>query len=89
MVDNLHTAEDRIGLLEYALRNLLNAPLLPPLDKVPETDDELAYEEAVRAARLALDFEDYCRPTCAFQWTGDCQNGDDCGCPCGHEGSEE
>lgn len=84
MVDDIHCAEDRIGLLEHVLRVLLDEPLMPKLDKVPFSDDEKSYENAVRAARLALDFEEYCRPSCAWRWEGECQDGDCCGCPCGH-----
>jgi hypothetical protein len=84
MVDDIHNAEDRIGLLEHVLRELLDSPLLPPLDRVPFSDAEKEHERVVRAARLA-EIDEYCRPTCAFLWEDECQDGPDCGCPCGHE----
>lgn len=83
MVDDLHHAEDYIGLLEQVLRSLLEQPLMPPLDRVPVTAEERSYEEAVRAARLAVDFEEYCRPSCQG---GDECGDEDCGCPCSHRG---
>lgn len=84
IIEDLHYAEARIGLLEAALSELLDEPLMPRLDKVPVTDDEKSYENAVRAARLAVGFEEYCRPSCEG---GDECGDEDCGCPCSHRGT--
>lgn len=89
IVDDLHAAEDRIGVLEHALRELLDSPLLPGLSKVPVFPDEIEHERVVRAARLAVDFDDYCRPSCDEEKVyalddPEFEHDDCCGCPC-HE----
>lgn len=87
VIDDLHNAEDRIGLLESVLRELLDEPLMPRLDRVPFTAEEQSYEYAVRNARSAVDFEEYCRPSCqGGDECGDECGDEDCGCPCSHRG---
>lgn len=77
-VDDLHNAEDHISLLKATLRELVEASLLVPGNwKV----------HFVQVATLA---EPYCRPSCSFADTGECDADDPecCGCPCGHNGEE-
>lgn len=84
-IDDLHCAEDAIGELAGALRRLLDVAT-----GLLSTDVDDEYEEAaLNAARVLVDVDNYCRPSCCFLDEGECLDGDDCGCPCGHEGWEE
>lgn len=76
MVDNLHYAEDRVGLLETRLKEA---------QEWVDSDHPLWFHIASALS------DTYCRPSCAWLWEGECQDEDgedNCGCPCGH-GEEE
>lgn len=75
-VDDLHAAEDLVGLLTGALDSLVLSLTGPPADYN-------VYAEALDGAIAALaEGQTYCRPSCEHEddeWLcGDC-----CGCP-GH-----
>lgn len=77
IVDDLHAAEDRIGLLEMALENVL--ALVPP----PIIGCDM---EEVRIANAVL-ADPFCRPSCEQEkeWAEDdpgYEHDDCCGCPC-------
>lgn len=73
MVDDLHAAEDRLGLLQVALDGFLN---------ISDIGDYNYFHEKYSY----LGDGRYCRPSCNFVDTGECEDEDPdcCGCPCGH-----
>lgn len=83
-VDDLHAAEDRIGLLEAAIDGLLNVRSL-----------HAASAHAARHQALAV-LGTYCRPSCTRRETGVCESQPDpavydhmyCGCPC-HQSDDQ
>lgn len=83
-VDDLHCAEDMMGSLEGALRRLLDV-----IDVQLVVEGSYQFATAVDQARCVLvEAENYCRPSCCFLDEGECLDGEDCGCPCGHEPRE-
>lgn len=76
-IDDLHAAEDEVGVLRGALEQLIAA-----LDD----DTGNGYGEQLDNARKVLSQGAGCRPTCRFDEEGSCQEDDPecCGCPCDH-----
>lgn len=80
-VDDLHTAEDFAGTAVLAARGLLAAVVA---SDVGEPWLQRLAEALSRLVQLGAAWDLYCRPSCTFLDTGECQSGDTCGCPCGH-----
>ncbi len=81
-MDDLHAAEDMLGLVTNALDSLVLALTGPPADYN-------VYAEALEGAVAALaQGRLYCRPSCEQDEDGEWECGDCCGCPGVHEGDE-
>lgn len=75
-VDDLHAAEDRIGVLEEHIRKIAQGWEISTvlLLRAPCGD-------AVNSAVAVIDGEPYCRPSC-HSWEAEGCDRDECGCPC-------
>ena len=80
MADDLHAAEDRIGVLEAALRSALDLLAVgPPAPTDPECTSKGMKRRQVIVELLAIAAEGFCRPSCEDPETCDDEC---CGCAC-------
>lgn len=88
VVDDIESGEDRAGEFAETLHDLVLA-----WDHYLATGAQRSYlngvADVVEIARKQVDaWRAYCRPTCGFLDTGECADGETCGCPCEHEATD-
>lgn len=85
-VDDIHAAEDFAGAAVACLVKLRNLIVALPTETVG------ARACVSEALALIASWESYCRPTCQADGDPDfedCDEGEYCGCPCGHTRQDE